>query len=84
MAQVAPTLELSNWVLLEGDAADAIVKLKQEDGPELRDPRQPEPSADAVTNTALSTGCASRELVPGRHGEATVRRRHRPGRAQAC
>ena len=31
-----PTLEWSNSVLLEGDAADAIVKLKQEDGPELQ------------------------------------------------
>jgi dihydrofolate reductase len=31
-----PTLEWSNSVLLEGDAADAIAALKQEDGPELQ------------------------------------------------
>ena len=31
-----PTLEWSNSVLLEGDAADALAKLKQEDGPELQ------------------------------------------------
>lgn len=31
-----PTLEWSNSVLLEGDAADALGKLKQEDGPELQ------------------------------------------------
>jgi dihydrofolate reductase len=31
-----PTLEWSNSVLLEGDAADAVAALKQEDGPELQ------------------------------------------------
>jgi dihydrofolate reductase len=31
-----PTLEWSNSVLLEGDAADAIAALKREDGPELQ------------------------------------------------
>jgi dihydrofolate reductase len=31
-----PRLEWSNSVLLEGDAADAIAALKQEDGPELQ------------------------------------------------
>jgi len=31
-----PSLEWSNSVLLEGDAADAVAKLKQEDGPELQ------------------------------------------------
>ena len=31
-----PDLTWSNSVLLEGDAADAIAKLKQEDGPELQ------------------------------------------------
>jgi dihydrofolate reductase len=31
-----PTLEWSNSVLLEGDAADAIAALKQQDGPELQ------------------------------------------------
>ena len=32
----APTLEWSNSVLIEGDAAEGIAKLKQEDGPELQ------------------------------------------------
>ena len=31
-----PTLEWSNSVLIEGDAAEGITKLKQEDGPELQ------------------------------------------------
>jgi dihydrofolate reductase len=31
-----PSLEWSNSVLLEGDAADAVAKLKQEEGPELQ------------------------------------------------
>jgi dihydrofolate reductase len=31
-----PSLEWSNSVLIEGDAADGIAKLKQEDGPELQ------------------------------------------------
>ncbi|GAA2097756.1 dihydrofolate reductase family protein [Microlunatus panaciterrae] len=31
-----PTLEWSNSVLIEGDAAEGIAKLKQEDGPELQ------------------------------------------------
>jgi dihydrofolate reductase len=31
-----PTLEWANTVLIEGDAADGIAKLKQEDGPELQ------------------------------------------------
>ena len=31
-----PTLEWSNSVLIEGDTADGIAKLKQEDGPELQ------------------------------------------------
>jgi dihydrofolate reductase len=31
-----PTLEWSNSVLLEGDAAEAVASLKQEDGPELQ------------------------------------------------
>jgi len=31
-----PTLEWSNSVLIEGDAADGIVALKKEDGPELQ------------------------------------------------
>ncbi len=31
-----PTLEWSNSVLIEGDAADGIAALKQEDGPELQ------------------------------------------------
>ena len=31
-----PTLEWSNSVLLEGDAADGLAALKQEDGPELQ------------------------------------------------
>jgi dihydrofolate reductase len=31
-----PTLEWSNSVLLEGDAAEAVAALKQEDGPELQ------------------------------------------------
>ena len=31
-----PTLEWSNSVLIEGDAAEAIAALKQEDGPELQ------------------------------------------------
>jgi dihydrofolate reductase len=31
-----PSLEWSNSVLIEGDAADGISKLKQEDGPELQ------------------------------------------------
>jgi dihydrofolate reductase len=31
-----PTLEWSNSVLIEGDAADGIAKLKEEDGPELQ------------------------------------------------
>jgi dihydrofolate reductase len=31
-----PTLEWSNSVLIEGDAADGLGKLKQEDGPELQ------------------------------------------------
>jgi dihydrofolate reductase len=31
-----PTLEWSNSVLIEGDAAEGIAKLKEEDGPELQ------------------------------------------------
>jgi len=35
-SRTRPTLEWSNSVLLEGDAADAIAALKAEDGPELQ------------------------------------------------
>ena len=35
-SRTRPTLEWSNSVLIEGDAADGIAALKQEDGPELQ------------------------------------------------
>ena len=35
-SRARPTLEWSNSVLIEGDAAEGIAKLKEEDGPELQ------------------------------------------------
>ena len=35
-SRIKPTLEWGNSVLIEGDAAEAVAALKEEDGPELQ------------------------------------------------
>ena len=78
-----PTLEWSRSVLIEGDAAEGVAALKQEEGPEL----QVHGSGNLVQTLLRHQLVDEFRLwvFPARPrvGQAPVRRRHRPRRAEA-
>ena len=77
------TVDWENSRLLEGDVADAIARLKEQDGPELQVHAELESDPDAAA--AWPGRRVPRLDLPGRSGqrEAPVRRRHGPGRSRA-
>ncbi len=76
-------LEWANSRLIEGDVADGIRALKEQDGPELQVPWQRQPDPDAAHPRARRR--VSPEDLPARarDGQASLRRRNGARRARA-